>query len=724
MASQELVEFKQKQKYCCDPFQNHKKRQHKTLRVVTSRQVAMFPSKLKAGSKLCDICRKKIGLGLQPERYEEASAATCNTGSDSQESSALSSQECSALSQYVSDKEDNNLQCQEGEISVLNESLKLLGESPLVKRKLRLSSYIPEKKKKLKRLVNRKLNLVSAYSNAVANDTSEDDDHDKREKKLSTKFAENIIKVLKDKYKSTQSNSEKIRILTMFVSEWSTRKIMREFNCSHRLVSQAKNILETKGVLLTPNPRKGKSLPVEVKDIVKDFYYSDTISRAMPGKKDFLSVMVNQEKKHVQKRLVLSNLKEVFQLFTEKYPNTRIGFSKFAELRPKECVLAGSSGTHCVCVCTIHQNVKLMIVGSHMDDLQLEEETETPIKNYKHALATIQCNPFLPACPMGECKNCPGVATLKEWLFQCFENKGIEEIEYKQWTTTDRLQLQTFVQSTDEFIERFLKSLKTLAMHDFIAQEQAKYLEWKKSNLADGEFLVIGDFSENYSFIIQDAAQGFHWTNNQATLHPFVFYFKTDGELRHGSYVLLLECNTHDTIAVHLFQRKLIMFLKEKYEVLKITYFTDGCAAQYKNCKNFINLCYHEEYFGMTAEWHFFATSHGKGPCDGVGGTVKREAARASLQRPYNDQIMTTYQLYMFAKENIHGISFEYLTANDWQIESTTLKERLSNARTIPGTHKLHCFKPLSTNELQVQYYSASSEYRIEKITSQNIIHR
>ena len=104
----------------------------------------------------------------------------------------------------------------------------------------------------------------------------------------------------------------------------------------------------------------------------------------MPGKKDFLSVMENGERKHIQKRLVLSNLKEVYQLFSEKDPNIRIWFSKFAELCPKECVFAGASGTHCVCVCTIHQNVKLMIVD--MDDLQLEDELETPIK-YKHALA-------------------------------------------------------------------------------------------------------------------------------------------------------------------------------------------------------------------------------------------------------------------------------------------------------------------------------------------------
>ena len=105
-----------------------------------------------------------------------------------------------------------------------------------------------------------------------------------------------------------------------------------------------------------------------------------------------------------------------------------------------------------------------------MGDLQLEDELETPIKNYKHALAKIQCNPFLPACPLGECKNCPGVDMLKEWLLQCFEIKGVEEIEYKQWTTTDRSQLQTFIQSTDEFIERFLGSLKTLTRHNFIAR--------------------------------------------------------------------------------------------------------------------------------------------------------------------------------------------------------------------------------------------------------------
>ena len=36
--------------------------------------------------------------------------------------------------------------------------------------------------------------------------------------------------------------------------------------------------------------------------------------------------------------------------------------------------------------------------------------------------------------------------------------------------------------------------------------------------------------------------------------------------------------------------------------------------------------------FGVKAEWHFSATSHGKG----LGGTVKQLTARASLQRKTN----------------------------------------------------------------------------------------
>ena len=118
--------------------------------------------------------------------------------------------------------------------------------------------------------------------------------------------------------------------------------------------------MEERGIHSLPGPSCGPSLPPETVAIVCSFYESDDISRVMPGKKDFVSVKKEGKCEHIQKRLVLSDLKEVYREFKKRYPDHKIGFSKFAELRPKQCVLAGASGTHSVCVCTIHQNVKLM----------------------------------------------------------------------------------------------------------------------------------------------------------------------------------------------------------------------------------------------------------------------------------------------------------------------------------------------------------------------------
>ena len=45
--------------------------------------------------------------------------------------------------------------------------------------------------------------------------------------------------------------------------------------------------------------------------------------------------------------------------------------------------------------------------------------------------------------------------------------------------------------------------------------------------------------------------------------------------------------------------------------------------------------------FGLECEWHFFATSHGKSSCDGIGETVKRSVTRTSLHRTLERQMIT-----------------------------------------------------------------------------------
>ena len=85
--------------------------------------------------------------------------------------------------------------------------------------------------------------------------------------------------------------------------------------------------------------------------------------------RDFVSVKHEDRRVQIQKRLVLSNLKEVYHAFKDACPDKKIGFSKFAELRPQHCILAGACGTHSVCIYTIHQNMKLMFSGARLSDI-------------------------------------------------------------------------------------------------------------------------------------------------------------------------------------------------------------------------------------------------------------------------------------------------------------------------------------------------------------------
>ena len=48
----------------------------------------------------------------------------------------------------------------------------------------------------------------------------------------------------------------------------------------------------------------------------------------------------------------------------------------------------------------------------------------------------------------------------------------------------------------------------------------------------------------------------------------------------------------------------------------------------------------------------FFATAHGKSPCDEIGGTVKRVVFKASLQHIHDNHILDLQQMYNFSKEN------------------------------------------------------------------------
>ena len=419
-----------------------------------------------------------------------------------------------------------------------------------------------------------------------------------------------------------------------------------------------------------------------------------------PGKKDCVTVRTNGgDKLKMQKRLLLANLKEIYSMFQKENHEVKVGFSTFASLRPKWCILAGASGTHSVCVCTHHQNIKLMISAIDKDI------------DYKDLMSMCVCNVNNRDCMLHHCDICPESSILKSFLNKKIDEKETDtmEIKFKQWKNTDRSTLEDMEFEIDDFVDDLTEKCLKLTEHHFIADNQSQFFKQLKTSLTSNEAVFVLDFAENYSFLVQDAIQNFHWNNSQVTIHQIVIYYNDSVTqcTNHLCLAMISDQLLHDTVAVFAFQQVFVKELKEFLPLIsKLFYVSDGSSAQYKNYKNFANLTYHKQDFGIDAEWHFFATSHGKNACDGVGGSLKRLAAKASLQRPIEDQILTPLQFYRFCAANVTGIRSFFVSSEDITSIGKTLEDRFTKFGTVKGTRSNHCFIPTTQMTLNISRIS------------------
>ena len=107
-----------------------------------------------------------------------------------------------------------------------------------------------------------------------------------------------------------------------------------------------------------------------------------------------------------------------------------------------------------------------------------------------------------------------------------------------------------------------------------------------------------------------------------------------------------------------------------------------------------LNLTFHKQDFGFDAVWNFFATSHGKSPCDGLGATIKIKLTIESLSRTKTNPIFTALQAYEFCKNTMNTVELFYIPKDDLTQVRTKLKTRYELGHTVPGTHSYHVFIP------------------------------
>ena len=253
-----------------------------------------------------------------------------------------------------------------------------------------------------------------------------------------------------------------------------------------------------------------------------------------------------------------------------------------------------------------------------------------------------------------------------------------------------------------EYKELINNSINSLTWHSYLAKAKARYVKLEKESLGTNEVMVLEDFAENYQYLIQDEIQSFHWSKEYCTLHHLAIYYKgADRNLQHYSIYFISDDNTHNTSFDYKIQTLLVKFLKQRLpNVTKIYYISDGCGGQYKNFKNFLNLCSHKEDFSIEAECIFSATGHGKSLCDGIGGAVERHAAKRSLQRPLDNQIPDYRAVLEVCQEEMKSIIFFGIDKEDMVEVREKMEKRFRDGKTVPSTKSSHQFIPQSASQI------------------------
>ena len=164
----------------------------------------------------------------------------------------------------------------------------------------------------------------------------------------------------------------------------------------------------------------------------------------------------------------------------------------FASLRPKYCILSGAAGTHTVCVCAIHQNVKLLLNAINCQH------------SYKYIIDKLLCDKNKHDCLLRLCSKCKIIKDklLKNLFDDVQDIESEKTISYHQWAQGDRAELKFHISTIYEFLEILLDKFDKLIPQYYISHQQSQYLKDRKKYMQNYTAIILLDFSENYTFVI------------------------------------------------------------------------------------------------------------------------------------------------------------------------------------------------------------------------------
>ena len=227
-----------------------------------------------------------------------------------------------------------------------------------------------------------------------------------------------------------------------------------------------------------------------------------------------------------------------------------------------------------------------------------------------------------------------------------------------------------------------------------VVSTQYTQLRQLKENLPANRIIIKMDFAENFMCASTDAVQSGYWNQATVTLHPCVVYYKDGEQLKHTSYVYVSHLNYHNssmviTILKALMKKDRQALISEK-GIQMVHYITDSPFSQYHNRLMSDAVANHKEFFGIEARWKYFESGHRKGPCDGIGGSVKRMAEQAGK---HGTPMADADDFFKWASETGGAVNYTWIGQEEYDLSQKEVNMLQVQIAAVKGTGMLHAVR-------------------------------
>ena len=443
---------------------------------------------------------------------------------------------------------------------------------------------------------------------------------------------------------------------------------------------KAENLSKTQ---ISFKPRN--QLPHSTIAAVNDFYLDEKISRQMPGRKDTISVkQPSGTRVKLRKHLLSYTTSDAYEIFKTEHPEIKIGLSKFKELRPANCIPT-SRHDQIVCACKYCENAELTLSA-----LRLAGVCSIDMPSTIHQLLKLTtCDMENEQCVKRECSSC-SVDVINGLVTQ-----SKDSVDVYQWREGDNGYLNKLcdMMSSEAATDLLKSQLSSLSLHMYTSNKQHEAIRKLKANLKDGEILIHEDFSENFACKQNTEIQSAYYNTIGVTVFTVMIYFKQNGDLQHRCCVVVSDNMEHSKDSVYAFNKEIIQYARSEIGLVNHIHFvSDGAASQFKNRFTVQNLKHSQTDFGVSADWSYFETSHGKGAVDGVGGTIKQQVLLAVYR---GQAVVNSAQTFAdtakrLTEKSAKPIKVIYVSSEEITQSSKLCQDRWMQAPPAPGIRKCH----------------------------------